>query len=209
VTRRAALYAANMLPVLVWLALRSWAALTLSAWEAAPADLGLPVRIGLHVDNWAMRAMPFAMLWIAVLGPFLSIAIALAGVVGRDPLESSERRAVLDWWSSALAYSILTVLLARYVDLFASFASSWAMLLCYSNALGAAFAVQRSRHRQGASRLKGGWVLYGGGMLSLVSFPLGLLVPPTVWALAGRRPHRGSDQAAHAHETQHGPAGGT
>jgi hypothetical protein len=208
VTRRAAIYAANMLPVLVWLGLRGWAQWTWSAWEAAPVDLGLAVRVGLQADNWAMRIFPVATLWFVVLGPFLSIALALAGVVGRAPLEETERRAVLDWWLSAVALSTLTVLIVRYVDLFTSLVSSWAVLLCYSNSLGAAFSVQRMRHQRGAMRWNPAWVLYSGGLLSLVWFPLGLIVPPAVWVLTRTRSGVRSDQAAQPDETQHGLAGG-
>jgi hypothetical protein len=208
VTRRAALFAANMLPVLAWLALRAWAEWTIGAWERAPRNLGPGESVGLQIDNWGMRMIPFAMLAVTVLNPLLSIAIAVAGAVGREPAEEDERRAVRDWWLAALAFSALAVLCSRYVGLHSGLASTWAIFLCHSNALGAAYALQRARHRRGASRWKPRWVLAAGGVLAYAFFPLALLVPPAVWALTRWRAGRGSDQAAQPDEAQHRLAGG-
>jgi hypothetical protein len=123
----------------------------------------LLVRIGLYVDNSAIRLAPIAIIVVVLLAPLIVLGIAaLTGAFSHHT--TATRRDVLIWWCiSAAIGGILPIplgTLPRTVVFPALFFSVfWTALVAFWLSLAAAYAVQRRRRRTKPDTCHPAWLL--------------------------------------------------
>jgi hypothetical protein len=148
-------------PALVWPYLRLWAQAKLDAWTPAAGDLSLLARVGIYLDNWAIRFAPLAVVLALILGPLVVLGVAALTRVS-SPYSEPTRGDVLAWWCVSLAVGGILPLSAGRNPFGASsvfFSVLWTAVVAFWVSLAAAYGIQREGRRATPHTWHPGWLL--------------------------------------------------
>jgi hypothetical protein len=189
--RRGLVFGVLSVPVLALAPILLRAQALASAWSPASGELSLPVRAALALDNGIVRWLPLVGILLALVWPF--IVLAIAALTGEFSARNRVTyRDVAFWWCvSAIDFgAVLAVLGAGYllgswteppVVLAASVA--WPGIVAFWVSLAAAYGVQRQKRAADARAWDPKWLL--AGLVALNS--VGMAVLPLLAAIAFRR----------------------
>jgi hypothetical protein len=189
--RRGLVFAALTAPVLVGASVAFWAQWKIIGWTPGRGELSLPIRVGLALNNWTIRCLPFAVIALVLTWPLIVLGVAaLTGAFSSR--NTATRRDVVLWWCvSAIAFAamFLTVgvsyLLRPDAEPPAAIlvALAWMAIVAFWVSLAAAYAVQQKRYLGHESAWHPKWLLAAVMALNC----LGLYALPLLAAIAFRR----------------------
>jgi hypothetical protein len=189
--RRSLVFAVLSTPVLAFAGLTLWAQFSASGSALDWTELSLPVRVGLALNNWTIRIVPFVAIGLALAWPLFILAIV--AVTGSLSSHNGARpRDVLLWWCVSAAACLAlaaTVGLSYYFQPDATppaaFLASlgWMAAVAFWISLSAVYLIQQNRYVAGETTWHPKWLLAGLVALNCV----GLYALPILLVVAFRK----------------------